>query len=179
MKGAPRAFRLACHAAVVAWAAAILSGSFFEARFPANAAEWVEAEEPATPAEAVARIRPVPEAVREEPPPEKVARTEPAKPEPVAAGDLAEPVTADDVAEPVAAGDVARGVALLDDGGTFPVLSCSYESFPSFLAYARAMASLGARFVVVRRREIVGSIDIETGAIDAAAVGGASARGRW
>jgi len=35
------------------------------------------------------------------------------------------------------------------------------------------MSSLGARFVVVRRRQIVGSIDLETAAIGDAAVGAA------
>ena len=168
MSAASRAFRLACHAAVIAWGAAFFAASILEAPVSANASE------------AVARIRPVPEAAREEPPPAEVARAEPppsaeppAEPEP-------EPKT-EPPAEPeptrpaaptqVAAGDISQGVALLGDGGVFPVLSCSYESFPSFRAYARAMASLGARFVVVRRRQIVGSIDLETEAIGDAALG--------
>jgi hypothetical protein len=163
VSGAWRVFRLACHTAVVAWGAAFFAASIFEAPLSADAAE------------AVARIRPVPEELREEPPPAKP----PVEAEPVS---LAEPEPAPP-AEPepappaapmqVAAGDVSQGIALLDDGGAFPVLSCSYESFPSFLAYARTMASLGARFVVVRRRQIAGSIDLETGAIGDAEVGAA------
>ena len=45
------------------------------------------------------------------------------------------------------------------------MLNCSYDSFPSFRAYARAMSALGARFVVVQHREIVGSVDVETGLV--------------
>jgi hypothetical protein len=171
VSAASRVFRLACHAAVVAWGAALFAASIFETPVLANAAEAEEA---------VARIRPVPEAAREEPPPAEVARAEPppraeppAEPEPEPS---AEPPAEPEPARPaaptqVAAGDISQGVALLGDGGVFPVLSCSYESFPSFRAYARAMDSLGARFVVVRRRQIVGSIDLETGAIGDATLG--------
>ncbi|NNL65775.1 MAG: hypothetical protein HKP30_06000, partial [Myxococcales bacterium] len=38
-------------------------------------------------------------------------------------------------------------------------LESRYEGFGSFRDYARAMQSLGARFVVVQRRAIVGTID--------------------
>jgi hypothetical protein len=168
VSAASRAFRLACHAAVIAWGAAFFAASILEAPVSANASE------------AVARIRPVPEEVRQEPPPAEVARAQPApsaepppepepEPEPPAKPEPAPPAAATQVA----AGDISQGGALLGDGGVFPVLSCSYESFPSFLAYARAMSSLGARFVVVRRRQILGSIDLETGAIGDAALGGA------
>lgn len=54
------------------------------------------------------------------------------------------------------------GAALLDRAGSFPALSCSYESFPNFLSYAGAMRALGARFVVVRQRRIVGEWDLAT-----------------
>jgi hypothetical protein len=151
--------RLACHAAVVAWFAALLVLLRFDAPSP-------EAEV------STARVRPVPE----EPPPAATARSEPPPaPEPPAPVELVEPEPAppeprEAAVARVRAGDVSRGAALLGSGD-FPVLSCSYESFPSFAAYARAMASHGARFVVVRRREIVGSVDIETGAMGAPALG--------
>jgi len=155
VSAAPRVFRLACHAAVIAWGAAFFAASILEAPVPAEATE------------AVARIRPLPEEARKEPepaePPAEPGPAPPAEPEP------AQPAAA----TRVAAADISQGAALLDDGGAFPVLSCSYESFPSFLVYARAMSSLGARFVVVRRRQIVGSIDLETGAIGDAALGAA------
>jgi hypothetical protein len=145
--------RLACHAAVIAWGAALLVTSRFDAP-PALAPEAP-----------MARVRPVPEA----PPPVEVAQSEslaaaePAKPEPPAPS---EPQPEPETLTRVGAGDLSRGSELLG-GGDFPVLSCSYESFPTFLAYARAMASLGARFAIVRRREIVGSIDVATGAVSA------------
>ncbi len=64
-------------------------------------------------------------------------------------------------AEPIAVGaaDLAAGRALLDGDGAFPALHCSYDRFSSFLDYARAMEGLGARFVVVRDRRIVGAWD--------------------
>jgi len=55
------------------------------------------------------------------------------------------------------------------------VLSCTYEDFASFDAYARAMAGLGARFVVVRQRRIVAAIDPATSRFEeteVAALGG-------
>jgi hypothetical protein len=61
--------------------------------------------------------------------------------------------------------EVAEGSRFLEASGRFPVLSSSYADFASFAAYARAMASLGARFVVVRDREIVGSVDPQTGSV--------------
>jgi hypothetical protein len=157
--------RLACHAAVVAWFAALLVLLRFDAPPP-------EAEVP------TARVRPVPEepppatTARSEPPPapEPPAPVEPVEPEPAPPEPPAEPEPREAAVARVRAGDVSRGAALLGSGD-FPVLSCSYESFSSFAAYARAMASLGARFVVVRRREIVGSIDVETGAMGAPALG--------
>lgn len=66
---------------------------------------------------------------------------------------------------PVRAKDFAAGGALLDAAGDFPILSLSYEAFPNFGAYARAMRRLGARFVVVRSRDILGEVDLETGAV--------------
>ncbi|HKJ25058.1 MAG TPA: hypothetical protein VKB65_09575, partial [Myxococcota bacterium] len=64
--------------------------------------------------------------------------------------------------------DVARGGALLTGDAGFPTLESRYEGYGSFRDYARAMQRLGARFVVVDRREIVGTIDpwtLETGAL--------------
>jgi len=158
MSAAPRVFRLACHAAVIAWSAAFFAAPILEAPLLPIAPE------------VVARIQPLPEEVPEEPPP---SEDPPGKPEPAPSED---PPRQPEPASPaaataVAARDISEGAALLDDGGSFPVLSCSYESFPSFLEYARAMSSLGARFVVVRRRQIVGSIDLESGAIGHDAVG--------
>jgi len=72
----------------------------------------------------------------------------------------------------VAPSDFAEGEVLLDAAGDFPVLSLSYDAFSSFGAYARAMRRLGARFVVVRSRDILGEIDLESGAIARSALGG-------
>ena len=58
------------------------------------------------------------------------------------------------------------------------MLSFGYEDFPSFRSYARAMVRLGARFVVVRRREIVGSVDLETAATGSFGGGSFSPRAR-
>ena len=65
---------------------------------------------------------------------------------------------------PLAAADLAAGEPLLDASGSFPVLDARYDDFPSFRAYASAMGALGARFVVVRERRIVGGVDLDTGA---------------
>jgi hypothetical protein len=136
------------------------------------------------PAEQMARVRPVPveppertqPAEEEAPEPEPEPEPEPAPPEPEPVTETArtepepepKPEPADEpldaAATPVVASDLGRGAELLGGGG-FPVLSCSYDSFPSFQAYARAMSSLGARFVVVHHREIVGSVDVETGLV--------------
>jgi hypothetical protein len=40
------------------------------------------------------------------------------------------------------------------------VLSASYQGMQSFRSYAAAMTALGARFVVVRQRRLVGEIDL-------------------
>lgn len=79
----------------------------------------------------------------------------------------ARPQVAAPSAEPVSvkAADLVVGRALLDGDGAFPVLHCSYDRFPSFLAYARAMEALGARFVVVRGRRIVGIWDLASNAL--------------
>ena len=65
----------------------------------------------------------------------------------------------------VQSADLARGEALLREGGAFPALSFSYQSFPSFGAYAAAMDALGARFVIVHRRSIVGAVDVSAGTL--------------
>ncbi len=113
------------------------------------------------------------EAAAPEPPPRAEPELEP-KPERVPEPELApsesepeiEPVMAAS-AEPtrVRRADVFAGAALLDGAGAFPVLNCSYEDFDSFVDYARAMTDLGARFVVVRNRQILGGIDVESGFI--------------
>jgi hypothetical protein len=100
------------------------------------------------------------------------------EPEPAAEPELASEPTSEPEREPappaairVRSSDLVRGAELLGSGD-FPILSCSYEAFPSFAAYARAMASLGARFVIVRRREIVGGIDFESGELGGPRLGG-------
>jgi hypothetical protein len=100
---------------------------------------------PAAPApeERLARVRPAPP-----------ARATPARPASSQASD----------AIPLQS-DFERGEALLDAGGSFPILSARYDGLASFRAYAGAMVERGARFVVVRRREILAEIDIESGAI--------------
>jgi hypothetical protein len=132
------------------------------------------------PAETVARVRPVLELARAEPPEAPPAEPEPkAQPEPEhEPAREPEPEARGQVATPVVAGDLRSGDALLG-GGSFPVLSCSYDSFPSFRDYARAMSALGARFVVVQHREIVGSVDVETGLVrDASGLSAFSPRAR-
>ncbi len=59
--------------------------------------------------------------------------------------------------------DIAAGDALLRGSETFPILNSSYSAFGSFDAYARAMTNLGARFVVVRQREIVSGVELASG----------------
>jgi hypothetical protein len=125
--------------------------------------------EAAAPSELRAVIRPLPP----EPTPPEFAQVE--APSPPDAPQTANPPPSEPsppAAAPSEAEDVSHGFALLD-GGDFPVLSCSYESFPSFMAYARSMTALGAHFVVVQRRKIVASIDIESGAVEAKALDGA------
>ncbi len=79
----------------------------------------------------------------------------------------------------VGASEIAAGEKLLFGDGRFPVLSSSYEDYPSFAAYAEAMSALGARFVVVERRRIVGAVDPATGAVsEGPVVGSFSPRAR-
>ena len=61
--------------------------------------------------------------------------------------------------------DLERGEALLAASGSFPILTARYDGLASFRAYAGVMLERGARFVVVRRREILAEIDIGSGAI--------------
>ena len=149
--------RWTCHAVVGAWGLVLLA----QTASPISIVALPEPEE-----EIVASVQPVaveepapaePEPATEpEPPPEPVAKQEPPK-EPASKPPEPEPRRVDAV-------DLASGGALLDGVGGFPVLSFGYEDFPSFRSYARAMSRLGARFVVVRRREIVGALDLESGA---------------
>ena len=165
------ALRWTCHFVVLGWTAALLAR-----------ASWLmplatAAEEPVT-----ARVLPVPtppeEAPRNEPAPEPEPAAEPApaaEPEPVAESKRS--VEPDPRA--VSDSDFAAGSSLLDGAGRFPVLSFSYEDFSSFLEYARAMNALGARFVVVRNREIVGAVELESRAVSTDPLGsGFSPRAR-
>lgn len=178
-----RALRWGSRAAVGTWAVA-----FFVLQ--PDPGPSITLEEPA---ESVARVRPVleeaVELARAEPPEETPPEPEPEPPAPKPPereSQKMEPKTErapearprEAIATPVVAGDLRSGDALLG-GGNFPVLSCSYDSFPSFRAYARAMSALGARFVVVQHREIVGSVDVETGLVrDAAGLAAFSPRAR-
>ena len=108
-----------------------------------------------------ARVRPVAAVEPAEapaPPPENSRELERAPEEDLGQGEGS-------ISQVVVSADFADGERLLDAAGDFPVLSLSYEAFPSFGAYARAMRRLGARFVVVRSRDIVGELDLESGAI--------------
>jgi hypothetical protein len=142
---------------VLAWSVALL------------VEQWQQRLEIASePLPLAARVQPMPEpkqpelAPAEPPeaeePPEPAAEPEPA-PEPKPAP---EPQRAESRPTPVSARDFTLGSGLLDGGGAFPALSFGYEEFPSFVSYARAMVDLGARFVVVRNREIVGSVDLDS-----------------
>ena len=119
--------------------------------------------------ERLARVRPMgtEEAPRSPAPPQPAtpAKPPPQEPEEVAA-DRGGPAP-----RLVGAAEFAEGEALLDAAGDFPALSLSYEAFPSFGAYARAMQRLGARFVVVRSRDILGEVDLESGAVVPPALG--------
>jgi hypothetical protein len=151
-----RGLQLACQLAVAAWCAVLLAST---------AVPWVEPLAEELP---LARVRPVLER-RKAPRAAEPMEQEPAPqlPEAESTPVLEAESTPVPAPEPrsVGASDVTRGAALLDSGGSFPVLSFEYAAFPSFRSYARAMVRLGARFVVVQRRAIVGSLDLETGAI--------------
>jgi hypothetical protein len=95
---------------------------------------------------------------------EPLARVLP-RPEPLAS-DVPEATAAPDAGtEQIAVGrdDLAAGERLLEAGGSFPALSSSYQDFESFRDYALAMRALGARFVVVQERKVVGAIDLASG----------------
>jgi len=166
-----RRLRLAAHAVTAVW---LLAGLVW-----ARPQVLVAPDAP----EAVARVTPVraepPEPVEtpeasEEPAPEEDEPTPAPEPPPRAAPPpepAPEPArAAAPTPERVTAGDVARGSALLDGAGAFPALSLGYGAFASFDAYARAMTALGARFVVVRDRAIVGGVDVARGALGPARV---------
>jgi hypothetical protein len=164
-----RALRWGTRAAVSAWLCAGLVAS--QTQPPPAAPEAVLA----------ARVRPLAEEPPA-PPREPAAPPQPPAPEP-APPRPAEPAAAPPAAaaEPraVGAAELAHGSQLLDGDGAFPVLSLGYDDFPSFRAYARAMQALGARFVVVRERQVVGSVDLESGVVAPAGAGrGFSPRAR-
>ena len=153
------------HATAALWIIALLS--FTTSQAPVEA--------PLEPTSA--RVRPVPTEPLPAPPgtpaspPPPPAASEP-DPDPPAEAEPARPTR-------IGASELAEGSSLLDGGGAFPALSFSYEDFPSFQDYARSMQRLGARFVVVRSREIKGQVDIATGVISEASVGlGFSPRAR-
>jgi hypothetical protein len=175
-----RGLQLACQLAVAAWCAVLLAST---------AVPWVEPLAEELP---LARVRPVlerrkapraAEPMEQEPAPQLPEAESTPVPEvestpvleaestPVLEAESTPVLEAESTPVPapeprsVGASDVTRGAALLDSGGSFPVLSFEYAAFPSFRSYARAMVRLGARFVVVQRRAIVGSLDLETGAI--------------
>jgi hypothetical protein len=91
---------------------------------------------------------------------------EPPQPEPLAQSAPA-PQPGPEAPQPVGEQGLSLGRALLASGGAFPALNASYERFGSFREYARSMQRLGARFVVVSDRRIVGSADIETARVAA------------
>jgi hypothetical protein len=152
---------VACHGIAALWISAALAWSALR----------VESGAPS-----LARIEPRPELREpgppEPPPPEPRQQPEPPpEPEPPQPAPEPPPAAAPTPA-PVSRADLAAGAALLDAAGGFPVLSCSYEDFGSFAAYARAMAALGARFVVVRQRQILGVVDLESGRVEEGAPAG-------
>lgn len=156
--------RWGCRAVVLAWSAALL------------ARPWPPPLREPAPA-ATTRIQPVrePRQPRPEAPAAQPEGPRPA-PEPPAAQPEAprsapEPPAEEPVSTRVSAADFRQGEGLLDGGGAFPALSFGYDAFPSFLSYARAMVGLGARFVVVRNREIVGTLDLESRSVDTAPLG--------
>lgn len=157
------ALRWSCYAVVAIWSLALFS----QAR-----PDPAPARRP-TPA---ARVRPV---AAKPPPPEPAARPDPAAEKPPAPDRKPSPAPPAPPARRVGEAELAEGTALLDGAGEFPALSCSYEDFAGFQGYARAMNALGARLVVVRDREIVAAIDLDTGVFGAASLGrGFSPRAR-
>lgn len=137
--------RLACVVIVVLWALA-----------------WSALRSAAPPAPVRVAVRPVQRA--SDTPTPTAPPKEPAAPPPVPAAPVTppEPLTSvESAASAVQREDVARGEALLQGAGSFPPLHASYEALGSFHAYAAAMHRLGARFVVVERRHILGEIDPE------------------
>lgn len=147
-----RALSLLCHAALVAWSCALAAWLGLADALPSEDAP--DAEPPR------ARLQPLavrPPAAPAAPPAAAAAPEPPQPPRPQPPAEAA-PAT-------LTPGDLARGAELLSGAGRFPVLSASYQGMQGFRSYARAMAELGARFVVVRQRRIVGEIDLASGRI--------------
>ncbi len=121
-------------------------------------------------AESAARVQPRPlEPPRRPPEPREAKTAKPAAPPEPSAEPEPTPEPGPKPAR-LGAAEVEEGDRILAGGGDFPVLSCTYEDFPSFDHYARAMAALGARFVVVRQRRIVAAIDPASGRFEEARV---------
>lgn len=149
-----RGLRWGSRAALGVWIVAVFAALAPGASVP------VEAESADAP-RAVARVEPIPEpepAVEPEPEPAPEASSEP------------EPVSEAAAPQVLSSSDVRRGEAWLQAGGSFPVIHASYDGLSGFRAYADAMLALGARFVVVSDRRIVGQLDWATGRLGAAAL---------
>ncbi|MEN8183693.1 MAG: hypothetical protein ABFS46_14285, partial [Myxococcota bacterium] len=117
----------------------------------------------------LSRVGPVDELATQEARPSPAVTPLPEEP----AQDVARGTSAETQPTPVGRAEVDAGLRLLESGGQFPVLSCRYDDFQSFRRYASAMTGLGARFVVVSRRRILGVVDLESGAIAEGAAGSA------
>jgi len=145
----PRILRWASRAVVLVWIVSLLAVS---AR--------LQRSEPETEALELARVsvsQPAPTSPAESPDPASRVDSQPPSQSPASEAANAPPPP-----RPLI-GDAPSGEAWLAGERPFPVLSAGYEAFRSFDSYARAMRELGARFVVVRGREIVGRADLDTG----------------
>jgi hypothetical protein len=134
---AEAAIRLLSHAVVTTWIASYLA--------------WTAVS--TEPELARAPVAPVPEPAAAEPAP---------APRPTQERDAGVPPV-----EAVRIGEAERdaGRALLAGEAELPALSSTYEDFPSFRSYAERMRALGARFVVVQHRRIVGGVDLASGGL--------------
>lgn len=163
--------RWTCHSVVGAWGLLLLAQ-------PASPLSIVTLPEHEP--EVFARVQPV--ALEEPAPPAAKPPVEPAPPPaeapPPPRPKPTPPSHAEAPPRRVDAADLESGGALLAGSGGFPVLSFGYEDFASFRSYARSMTHLGARFVVIRGRKIVGSVDLETGSTSSFQGGSFSPRAR-
>ena len=154
-----RRLRTACHAVAVLWIGSLLAqlapGPGVAPAAPEAKARIQARPQPPPPVETASaalppELPPAPESPPE-PPPRAAPQTPPEPPPPRLTR--------------VGSAELSEGADLLAGHGDFPVLSLSYEDFPSFRKYARAMVSLGARLVVVRDRQLVAAVDLVSGSI--------------